>query len=223
MELEGVIPALHLVVQFCRLSQHELIDRLHLFKGNPVGVWAEVIQIAEDVAERVADLAIVLRHTLHELLRANHVFAEVDGCNPKTHDFCSQTVCNIDGVDVIALGLRHRMSVLVECPSRGSYHAIRSMALVTHRAQQGRVEPPAVLIPTLEIQVSWPGKIGFVAQHSGFEPHVENVGLFFEFCAAAARASGSFRNKRIGFRREPGVCSEASEELDQGMVDGFVV
>ena len=97
-----------------------------------------------------------------------------------------------------------------------------------HGAEQGRLEPSAVLVAAFEVEVAGPRVFGLGRYESeiagtGFEPDVEDVSFFFELCARAVRAPGSDRNDVVGLVREPRVGALTGEELDHALVDRRVV
>ena len=80
----------------------------------------------------------------------------------------------------------------------------------THGAEQGRLEPDAILISAFEIEIRRPGIVRFIVNQgqiarARLEPHVEDVGLFLEFGAAAMRTASALRKDVVGFRSEPGI------------------
>ncbi len=58
---------------------------------------------------------------------------------------------------------------------------------------------------------------------SRFQPHVEDVGFFFELGAAAVRTLNPGRKNRIGFRSEPCVGARASEQFDDPAIDLAII
>ena len=80
------------------------------------------------------------------------------------------------------------------------------------------MEPAAVLVCALEINIGRPWQVGLAAENgdmarAGFKPNIDYVGLFNKFCAAAAPAFGA-GGKSIGLGRVPSVGTEAAEEFD---------
>jgi hypothetical protein len=56
---------------------------------HSVGRGIEVVEVAEQEAEGVAQLAVVVADTLHEIFAGGYVFAEVDGGYPETDDLAA--------------------------------------------------------------------------------------------------------------------------------------
>ena len=103
VESKLVVPARHVRGHGDGLAQHVLIDRFHLVERHRIALRIEVVQIARAHNETgVADLAVVFRHPLHQLLGADHVFAEIDRRHPQAHDLGAQAVGNIYRIDLVA-------------------------------------------------------------------------------------------------------------------------
>ena len=90
VEGELIIGLAHVFREGAGLTQHVLVERLHRAERNGVFGRIEIVQIAENVAERVADLLVVLAHALHQRFGADHVFAEVHRCDPEAYDFSAK-------------------------------------------------------------------------------------------------------------------------------------
>ncbi len=207
---ELLIRALHIGRYFYRLPQHVLIDRLHLLERDRIFYGIKSIEISKNEAKRVANVAIDSRHPLHDLRRARDIFAKVDRRDPHAHDFATERVRDLDRIDSVAERLRHGAALFVERPSAGCDHAIGSAAFVADGAEQGRMEPSAVLVAAFEIQIGGPGQVRLVTKDSGvarsrLEPHVENVGFLFKLRAAAVRTFVPVRKNRIRLRRVPRI------------------
>ena len=185
MEFKLLIPAQHLFGELARAHQHILVQRRHLLPGNGIPVGPKAIQVAQQEAESVAQLAVSLRDPLHQVLAGDHIFAEVDGCHPETNNLRSQPLRDVDGIDPIPLAFGHGAPVLVERPAAGGGHAVGCGVTFADGAEQGRLEPAAMLIAALDIKVGRPGKILFDSQNgclagAALEPHVEDIHLFPE-------------------------------------------
>ena len=89
------------------------------------------------------------------------------------------------------------------------------------------MKPAAVLISALEINVGWPGQIRLMPEHgdvagTGFEPDVDDIGLFAEFSSATFAALGS-SGKCVGFGRIPGIGAEAAEEVNHFAIERRII
>src|SRR2546426_909062 len=167
------------------------------------------------------------RNLLHDFFGADDILAEVHGCSPQTHNLAAETVGDVHRIDIITARLGHGAAVLVERPSVSCDHAVRRTTLSADRTEQGRVKPAAVLISALEINVGWPGQIRLMPEHgdvagTGFEPDVDDIGLFAEFSSATFAALGS-SGKCVGFGRIPGIGAEAAEEINYFAIERRII
>ena len=64
----------------------------------------EVVQVAEEEAEGVAELAVVLADALHEVFAGGDIFAKVDRGDPEADDLGAEAVGDVDGIDAVAEG-----------------------------------------------------------------------------------------------------------------------
>ena len=90
------------------------------------------------------------------------------------------------------------------------------------------MEPAAMLVAAFGVEVGGEVEFGFEVEDgvpacAGFEPDVEDVHLFAEFFAAAGGAGGAFGQEGCCFVGVPGVGAFVFEEVDDALVDGFVV
>src|SRR3974390_1666641 len=108
---------------------------------------------------------------------------------------------DVQGVDDVAQRLRLGPSLWVERPAIGGDCTIWRAALGAHSAEQGRVEPSAILVAALEVEVGRPGKAWLVAQdgrvaRTRLEPHIDDVHLLAE---PGATAFGAFHSGGMDF------------------------
>src|SRR5271165_7367912 len=85
-----------------------------------------------------------------------------------------------------------------------------------------------MLVPPLQVEVGRPGKSGLAPQNrclarTGLEPHIDDVHLLTELCAAALRALGSRGQNLLGRMLVPGIRTFPSEQLDNGAIHRLAV
>ena len=114
VEGEFIVGFAHVFREGAGLTQHVLVERLHRAERNGIFGRVEIVQIPQNVAERVADLLVVLSRALHERFGADDVFAEVDRRNPQAHDLRAHAIGDVDRIDVIAARFRHSAALLIE-------------------------------------------------------------------------------------------------------------
>ncbi len=83
VELELVVGLAHGGVEFGGAGEDVAVEGLHLGPGDGVGGGREVVQIAQEEAEGVAQLAVVLADAAHQVFAGDDVFAEVDARRPR--------------------------------------------------------------------------------------------------------------------------------------------
>ena len=72
-----VVPAQYIRGHLCRLAQHVSIEIFHLLERHRVTLRIKIVEVAENVAKSIANLAIIFRNPTHQLFGADYVFAEV--------------------------------------------------------------------------------------------------------------------------------------------------
>ena len=90
------------------------------------------------------------------------------------------------------------------------------------------MEPAAVLVAAFGVEVGGGVEFGLEVEDgvpacAGLEPDVEDVHLFAEFFVAAGGTGVFLGQKGGGFVGVPGVGAFFFEEVDDALVDGFVV
>src|SRR5580704_14224200 len=119
MKFEFLIPAENFFGELAGAGEHVLIEWQELRFGDAIACGVESIEISEEEAEGIADLAIELGTAGHEVFAGSHVFAEVDGGYPESNDLSAHAVGDVDGVHTVAERFRHRAALLVEGPAGG--------------------------------------------------------------------------------------------------------
>ena len=132
---------------------------------NAVELGIEVMQVAQHVAERVADLAVAVGDALHQVVGGHHVFAEIHRRDPQANDLRTQLVGDFDRIDGLPSDFVHGAALRIERPAVRRHAAIGRSAFCAHGAEQGRVEPSAMLVAALEVEVGRPGQSGLVSKH----------------------------------------------------------
>jgi len=140
----------------------------------------EAGEISQEIAERVADLPVGLGVAVQDLLGKAHVLEEVDHRHPQPEDLRTALVGDLEGRDHVAQRLRHLPAFAVHREAVRDDTLVRRAPSVVRGDEQRRVEPAAVLIVPLEVEVGGPGEPGVAPEHravryAGFEPDVHDV------------------------------------------------
>ena len=136
----------------------QLIELMQRAAGHGVGLRVEVRQVAEHVAEGVAQLAVGIDEARLDGLRHAHVFVKFDGSRPEAQDLGAIFLDDLFGLDGVAERLVHGLAFAIEHPTVEGARAIGRATLEARAHQQRTVEPAAVLIAAFEIHVGRPGQ-----------------------------------------------------------------
>ena len=151
---------------------------------------AKAFQRAQQIAERVAQLAILVRHAFEDLIADAVVFGEVDRQRPQADDVRAIGFHHLERVDGVAQRLGHFHALLVHRKAVGQHGLVGRMAARAAAFEQARLEPAAMLVTAFKVKVGERPCIAFRAheirplargEHEGMrrsavEPDVQNVG-----------------------------------------------
>ena len=218
-----VVPAAAFVGHVGHAQQHVLVHRLQPVEAHRVLRRTEAVEVTQYVAEGVANLAVVLRDSGHQVLAGAHVLAEVHAGHPEAHNLSTHALGNVHRVHGVAQALAHGAAVFIQSPSIRRHRAIRRNAVQPDRAEQRRVEPSAVLVAALKIHIGGLPLAVDAGQHARLrgatlKPHVNDVHLLAELRATAV---GALASRRENLRRAvcvPGIRALAGKQLLHGAV-----
>ena len=226
MEFIVVIRLGHAADEVVELRDGPAVERKHILRRDEM-LGVKPVKVAEAVARGVAELEVVLRQLLEDLLGAAHVGVVVGAARPQSQHVGAELVDDLGRIHAVAEGLVHCLALTVDRPAVGQALAVRSaLAERADGHEQRRLEPTAVLVAALDIHIRRPEAL--VALHggnvgrAGVEPAVERVGLLREVLAAAVRAGEAF-GQDVGRRAvEPGVAAFLFKELGHGVDALFI-
>ena len=118
----------------------------------------------------------------------------------------------------VAERLRHLAPVAVDDEAVGQHALVGRRVARADRLEQRGVEPAAVLVGALEVELGRPAQLGARLEHGGVaaarvEPDVEDVGLLAEALAAALRAARARGQELARGARVPLVGAVASRKI----------
>ncbi len=210
------------------LRQRPAVERQEVRPARPPSRRGiEVVEVGDQVARRVPDLAVRLGAAGEDLLGDRVVVPVVGARHPQPQDVRAVLLDEVPRLDDVADRLRHLPA------GRPSTHeavrddaAIGSVAVERDRGEQRRLEPAAVLVVPLDVEVRGDLALGraelgplAVPQDGGVrdtrvEPDVEDVGLLHESSRANPRRSAPGGRKSAARPRVPGVRPLLAEDRD---------
>ena len=165
------------------LMQRPAVERVHLGHRHGVLGGVEVEQVGELEAERVAEKTVGFADVFQDFLVDWDVVAKILRGDPEADDI--RAVLRDVGVGRLRLlvgrALGNLLAVLVDDEAVGEDGLVGRRAKGDDAIPEGRLEPAAMLVTALEIEVGWPRCAALAAlEDSGLgrtrvEPHVERV------------------------------------------------
>src|SRR5690606_8029268 len=216
VEIVVVVGAPHPGGEAGEPPQRPAIEAADRLRRDRVAGGIEVEEVREQVAHRVAHLEVALAELLEDRLGGPDVVAVVLARDPEPHDLRTVAVDQLLRIDVVAQPLADLAPLAVDDEAVGEHGAVGGAVARAHRAEQGGVEPAAVLVRALEVEVGGGAEKIAALQHRGegdarIEPDVEDVLLLAE-ARAAAGAAALIAGEVGGGPGEPGVAALLLEE-----------
>ena len=154
----------------------------HRLDRHPLGL-AEPVERAQQVAEGVAQLAVLVGHALEDLVADPVVLGEIDGERPQPDDIRAIGFHHLVGIDRVTEALGHLHALRIHREAVGQDPVIGRAAAGGAAFEQARLEPAAMLVRAFDIDVGRPAEVrpAIRFQHIGMarariEPDVEDVG-----------------------------------------------
>ena len=172
-------PAATLRIELGQAMQHPALELGHLGVGHllrpPIAVEA-----AQQVAQGVAQPAIGLGLVLQDLRADALVLGVVGADHPQAQDVGAVLVAHRLRRGDVAQRLRHLAALLVEREAVRQHAVIGRAAARAAALEQRGMEPAAMLVGALEIEVGRPLELGIALERedvgaAGVEPDVEDV------------------------------------------------
>ncbi len=143
----------------------------------------ETVQRAQQIAEGIAQFAILVAHALENFIADAVILGEIDAQRPQADDVGAILLHHLERVDGIAQALGHLAPVARHGEAMGQ-DLVEGRAAARRAAfQQARLEPAAMLVAAFQIEVGGPLHVRpasrFEDEGMGaarIEPDVENVG-----------------------------------------------
>ena len=176
---------LQLRVHIREQMEHITLQLGHIGNRNLFRV-RKAVERAEQIAEGVAQFAILVGNALQDFLADPVVFGEVHGQRPQPQNIRAAVAHQVERVDRIAQRLGHFHALLIHRKAVGQHRVIGRTAPRAAALQQARLEPATMLVTAFEIKVRWPLQVRPTSafkdermRAAGIEPDVQNVGDAF--------------------------------------------
>ena len=158
VEIKRLIPGFRLLKDGVETAVGPLVQFGQLVGGNPVGVGVEAVEVAENKPGGVADLAVGVGQLLEDLLGAADIGVVVGRGDPQPEDVGAVLFDDLFRGDRVAGGFVHRLALAVDDPAVGADRLIGGRQAAGDGGQEGGLEPAAVLVGALKVEVGRPGK-----------------------------------------------------------------
>ena len=222
LEVERLMARTHRLVDLRQSVQHPALQlgQLGVRHFRPLVVR----QRAEHPAQPVAQLAVGVDGRLEDLGPNALVLGVVHARHPQAEDVGARLLDDVLRGDDVAERFRHLAPVLGHREAVGQHRVVGRTPARAARFEQGRVEPAAVLVRALQIEVGRPFQVRPPLQAEGvggtrIEPHVEDVGYHVPARVVVARPEEA----RLGAVGEPGVGALGAEGGEDARVDLRIV
>ena len=154
VEAIALIGFRHNLVYLAQAGKRELVVAGQLFGRHGIGRGVEAaLDLAEQEAKRVADLAIRLTDVGEDLAIARDVIGGIDRGDPQAHDIGTAGVAFLVRVDDVAERLGHLAALAVKREALGDNRLVGSRAVRAHRSHERAHEPAAVLVGAFEVHI----------------------------------------------------------------------
>ena len=160
----------------------------------------EAIEVAQKDAERVAEAAVRLGDLFEEILAEGNLVLPIDAGDPEPDDVGSVLVVEIGGVGGLAafsgVGFGELFLVLIHDEAVGHHGLVGRVAAEGGGEHERALEPAAVLIGGLEVEIGGAMQLRMRVQHSGvraagIDPDIERVSALFQ-TGGKAELGGEF-------------------------------
>ena len=154
------------LVHLLEAVEHPALQLRHLARVQALSL-VETGEVAEQIAQRVAQAAVEIAHLLDDVGSHGQVRSVVRAHDPQAQDVRARLIGHVLGGNHVAHGLGHLAALLVEHEAMGEHRVERRPPAGAAGFQQRGVEPAAMLVRALEIKVRRPFEIRPLFQHEG--------------------------------------------------------
>ena len=180
MEFVCLEPLRDTVEYSLEAGEDPAVDFVHLLGGDRIDGRVEVVNVAQEVAERVPDTPIHFHQVVDDVLGDADIVPVIRGGYPEPEDVRPVLLDDLLGAHRVSHGFRHFPSFAVNDEPMCQDGAERRVTPSSHTVQQGSLEPPAVLVAPLEVHFRRPTQFRARFQDrdvagAGIEPDIHDV------------------------------------------------
>ena len=186
-------------VELREAVQHPALELGHRLDADRL-LRREVVERAQQIAQRVAQAAVDIALVLQDLRADAQILGIVGADHPEPQDVGAALLHHVLRRDDVAERFRHLAALLVEHEAVGQHRVVRGAAARAAGFEQRGVEPAAMLVRAFEIKRGRPVELGPLLEHegvgrAGIEPDIDDVGDLLAFRRVAGVAE---KLRRIG-------------------------
>ena len=201
-------------VELGQAMQHPALELGQLGVGRPSPCRRVAVEAAQQIAQRVAQPAIGLGLVLQDLRADALVLGVVGADHPQAQDVGAVLVAHGLRRGDVAQRLRHLAALLVEREAVRQHAVVGRAAARAAALEQRGMEPAAMLVGALEIEIGRPLEVGIALEREDVrrarvEPDVEDVRHLLVVLGLVLVAE-----EALGRALEPGVGALGLEGLD---------
>ena len=196
------------------------VDLQPILDRHRVPLRIEVRGVREQEPQRIADAPVAFHHSFQDLIRDRQLARIVRRRDPQAQDLRAERSGYLLRLDRVALRLAHLAAFPVDEESVSQKAPVRRHAVQHARNQERRVEPAAVLVGPLQVQVGGKLQLPAVRAGAGFLP----VGSAHHGLVSGARVEPYVQRVlhldvllRLGAQQLPGI--EGLPRLDPRLLD----
>ena len=217
MELVFVVGLPEIGLQHSGAINDPAVEREHLPGRHAIDRRIEAREVREQKARGIADPAVGVGIALEDLVRDGHLGAVIGGGHPQAQDVGAQRLHDLLRRDHVAARLGHLVPRRIHGEAVREYATIGRAALDAGRREQRALEPAAVLVGALEIQIRRERQIRALREHrrmrhAGIEPDIEGVG---HLVVVRGLGAEEFSGIEIEPGVDPGLLDAQCHGLDQ--------
>ena len=227
VELILLITTLHPLDQPFEFREGPAVDLQKIAIADPVVLGVITVEIAKDVAGRVADAAISIGETLQNLVADTDVVAIILRRHPEAENLGAVFLDHFLGSHDIPLRFRHLLAGAINDKAVGKDRLVGSDAAGADGGQEAGVEPAAMLIRAFEVKVGRGSEVAAPLQNrrmrnSRIEPDIEDVAFAGKLGVTAFSAEGADRQEFFNLLFVPKVAAPLFKEIGD-MMHGLAV